>query len=417
MNQKKKFKLFDSKIFWIIVSVVLSIIMWAYVSDTEGKVITRTFTGIQLEFSGEEELLEQRSLSITNVDTQSVTLTIRGSRSNIGGLKSSDIKAVIDVKDIKQPNDMSWAYDIVFPSNTDTSDIAILAKTPETINFTVVKNGIKTVPVKGSFEGEIAEGCVAQELVFEPGTITIEGPEKMLESIDHAFVSFGEGKIESTYSENTGFVLQDKNGKTVSNTGLKLSQTTVTATQPILKTKELPLKISLIAGGGITAADCTVTIEPASISVAADSRLIDDMNSLVIGTVDLASFQSSFEDTFTIALDDNIQNITGITEAKVKIEIPGTFTKTFTTSNIAVKNVSTGYVANIDTREIEVTLRSKDADALARISADDITVVADLTDYGTTTGQIIVNGKVTVGHNDMVGAIGEARVTLTLVKA
>lgn len=418
MKQEKIInKIYNSKAFWIVVSLLCSFLLWSYVSGQETKESTMTFTGIQIEFSGEEELAA-KSMSIYEVDTSSVAIRVRGNRSDLGKLKSSEIKAIIDVSKIQQPNDMSWTYDIEFPNYVDKSNIQIISRSPDTINFTVVKNASKTVNVKGSFEGTIADECVAEELVFEPATITLEGPEEMLEKIDYAWVKFGNSdlNIESTYSSDVAFTLMDKDGKPVSATDIKSSVNFVTATQPILKTKELPLTVKLIPGGGITEADCTVTVEPATIKIAADSRLIDNKNSIVLGNVELSSFNSNYEQTFTIPLEDGIQNLTGITEATVRITAPGTHTKTFTTNNISCKNVSKGYSATIDTKEIEVTLRAKDAAALDKISADDISIVADLSDYGTTTGQVIATGVVNVsGHND-VGAVGDVKVTLTISK-
>lgn len=418
MKQEKKIsKLYNSKLFWAIVSLLCSLLLWEYVSGQNGKESTITLTGIQVEFAGQDALAE-RSMSVYEADTSTVSIRVKGARGDLSKLKSSEIKAVIDVSKIQQPNDMSWTYDIVFPGNVDESSLQILSRTPDTINFTIVKNSSKTIEVKGSFEGTIAEECVAEELVFEPSTITIEGPEDMLNKVEYAWVTFGDSDlyIESTYSIDKGFSLVDKDGKPCSASGINMSSNFVTATQPILKTKELPLTVKLIAGGGVTADDCEITVEPGTIKIAADSRLIDDKNSINLGSVDLASFNNNYEQVFTIPLEDGIQNLTGTTEAKVKISVAGTHTKTFTTDNISCKNVSNGYSASIDTKEVEVTLRAKDINKLNGIDASDISVVADLSDYGTTTGQVLVDGKVSVrGHKD-VGAVGDVKITLTISK-
>lgn len=417
MKQKKKTsKVFNSKVFWMAISLLCSFAMWAYITNPNSSDFQQTFRGVQVEFSGQEKLLSDRSLSISDVDTQSVTVTLRGSRSNVGKLRASDIKAVIDVSNIKQPNDMTWAYELQYPEGTDVSDITVVSKSPETINFTVVKNATKTVSVKGSFEGEIAEGCVAEEFVFEPSTIVIEGPEETLAQIDHAWVSFGEGKIESTYSEEVGYKLMSESGAQISTKGLMLSTNVITATQPILRTKEVPLTVNLIQGGGVDEDDCTVTIEPKTLKIAGDTRLVDDINSIVLGNIDLASFQSSYTHTFAITLADEIQNLTGVTEANVTVEVRGTYTKTFTTDNISCKNVTNGYSATIDTKSIEITLRSKDTSALDKVKPDDISVVVDLKDYGTTTGQVIAAGTVYINGVENVGAVGDIRVSVTISK-
>ena len=358
MNQKKTIsKVYNSKVFWIIISLLCSFVMWAYITSPNSSDFQKTFRGVQVEFAGQEKLLSDRDLSISSVDTQSVTVTLRGSRNSVGKLKASDIKAVIDVSNIKQPNDMTWAYELQYPDGIDTSDITVISKTPETINFTVVKNATKTVSIKGSFEGEIAEGCVAEEFVFEPSTIVIEGPEETLAKIDHAWVTFGDGTIDSSYTEEVGYKLMTADGQEISTTGLVLSANVVTATQPILMTKEVPLTVNLIPGGGVDEDDCTVTIEPKTLKIAGDTRLVDDINSIVLGNIDLASFQTSYTHTFAITLADEIQNLTGVTEAKVTVAVRGTHTKTFTTDNISCKNVTNGYTATIDTKSIEITLR------------------------------------------------------------
>lgn len=418
MEQKKRTKkLYDSKVFWMIVSLLCSLVMWAYVSslDTTDKEIT--LSGISVEFRGQEELLADRSLSIASVDTETVSIVVRGERSNITKLKSSDIKAVIDVSNITQPNEMTWAYRLEFPDYVDPNDITVVRKSPEAINFTVVRNAKKTVEVKGSFEGTIAEGCVAEEFVFEPGFIVIEGPEASIEKIDHAWVTFGKDQIiDSTYVEESDYTLMDAGGKPCSRDGLMLSAEKVTATQPILKSKEVPLQVNLISGGGITAANCTVSIDPQTIKIAGDSRIVDDLEFIEIGTIDLSSFVSGYEHVFAIELEDGMQNLTGVSEAKVTVEVAGTHTKTFTATNISCRGVSSGYHATIDTREVEVTLRALSSDVLDKIKADDISVIADLSDYGTTTGQVIVNAKVQVSGHDNVGAIGDVKVTVTIYK-
>lgn len=416
-TEKRTKKIYDSKVFWMIISLLCSLMMWAYVTSQDTTDKNLTFTGIPVEFQGQEELLSERDLSITDVSADSVSIVVKGNRSTISKLKASDIKAVIDVSSITAPNNMTWTYKLVFPNYVNENEISVVRKNPDTINFTVIKNGSKTVDIKGSFGGTIAEGCVAEEFVFDPKTLTIDGPEEIINKIDHVWVEFGKNQtIDSAYVEEAEFTLRDKNDNIIPKDGLRFSEETVTATQPILKTKELPLNVRFISGGGITESDCDVTIDPSSIKVAGDSRIIDDMESIEIGTIDLSSFSSGYEHTFAIELPDGVQNLTGVSDAKVTVEVNGSHTKTFTTSNIACKGVSNGYHATIDTKEIEVTLRALSQDALNRVKPEDITVIADLSDYGSTTGQIIVNAKVSVAGHDNVGAVGDVRVTVTIYK-
>ena len=146
MEQKKRTnRIYDSKIFWMIVSLLFSLLMWVYVTSQDTTDRDLTFTGIPVEFQGQEELLSERDLSITDVSADSVSIVVKGNRSTISKLKASDIKAVIDVSSITAPNNMTWTYKLVFPNYVNENEISVVRKNPDTINFTVIKNSRKTI--------------------------------------------------------------------------------------------------------------------------------------------------------------------------------------------------------------------------------------------------------------------------------
>jgi hypothetical protein len=51
MKQNKK-KIYDSKIFWMILSLLASTILWAYISSQDTTAISATLKGVQVQFSG-----------------------------------------------------------------------------------------------------------------------------------------------------------------------------------------------------------------------------------------------------------------------------------------------------------------------------------------------------------------------------
>lgn len=420
MKRKRLNKVFDSKAFWMIISLICSVLLWAYVSDQEGTLVEKTYAGVLVEFNGQEQL-SGRNLSILQSDYSSVSIKVSGTRTELSKLDATKIKAVVDVSSITQPNEVELGYEIVFPNNIDTAELTITKMTPDTIKLTVVRDATKTVNIKASFDGEIAEGGVAEEIVIYPETVTVSGPEEILNTIEYAWVSFGENKtIKSTYSVDTGISFMDADGNILpieKTKFLNWSPRTVSVTQPILITKEVPLTVNFISGGGATKDDCVYSIEPQkTITIAGDSEIVDDINSIVVGTIDLASFVESDTFNFSIALPDGVQNIDGLTEVSVKVSIPDMYTKRFVTDNISYKNATPGYIATIDTREMEIILRSKDKDVLDRISGSDISVVVDLKDYDATVGQVMAIPKVTIRGHDNVGAVGDLRVTVTLSK-
>ena len=401
----------------MILSLLASLVLWAYISNQDTTSISKQLTGIQVQFSGEDLLREERNLAISDVDTTSVNVWIRGSRRAIGALDGSQVVAVIDVSKITQAGDMSWSYTIKYPAGTDTGSITTISRSPEIIGFTVSALSSKSVEVAGSFAGSLAEGYSAEDPTFEPSTVTVTGSEAALTKIAGAKVVFGKDKtdVKESFSVDTGYTLVDADGNPVSTTGLTFSTELIKATLPIMEVKELPLSVTLIDGGGATANNCTVSIEPQTIKVAGDSKVLDAMNKLVIGTVDLSDFSASYEDTFPIMLDDDLQNVTGEVSALVKIVIVGLTTKTFDVTNISCSNVAAGCSAAVETETISVTMRGTEA-ALDALTAGNIRAVADLSNYSDTTGTVMPTAKIAVDGVSGVGAIGSYKVTVTLSK-
>lgn len=402
-------KIGNSKIFWAILSLLASFLLWAYMTSTEEIPIDRTFK-VPVVFQGAEELRSSRGLIVTGADVDTVTIQVRGSRGNIGYLHGSDLMAEVDVSGILQAREMEANYTIVWPSSVDQSDVSIIGKSPETIQFSVVQESAKTVEVKGVFSGSLAEGYMADPILVEPSTITLYGPESELQNVSNACVYINRDNVDTTLGPiKSTYVLLDADGNEVPIQEITSDRSTVTVTLPVLMKKELPLTVNLREGAGATADNCVVTVEPKSIEVAGDKMILESMNEIAIGTVDLTDFASSYENTFTIPLNNALRNLTGTTEVTVKITVRGLETKKITTSNISI----TGGKAELTTTQLEVTIRAPE-DVIDQITADNVRIVADLSDYEATTGVIAVAAKVYVDGYENAGAVGEYSVSVNL---
>ena len=137
------------------------------------------------------------------------------------------------------------------------------------------------------------------------------------------------------------------------------------------------------------------------------------MNKIILATIDLTDFSSTFTETYTIPIDNGLRNTTGETKATVTIEIVGLETKTFRVSNFSCTNVTEGYEADIITESKEITLRGT-PEVLAQIRNENIRAVADLTDYKESTGTYMPTVKIYVDGFTDVGAIGEKENTISV---
>lgn len=408
-------KIYNSKAFWMIVSLLASLAIWVYVTSVETDESKTTFRGVKVELVGEDILRDSKNLVVTDMDTSTVTVEVVGPRRIIGSLSSDQLVAQVDVSKLSRAAYTSQQYTIVYPDGTDTSKLSENRRTPETINFMVSAQTSKSIQVRGSFDGSLAEGYTAEMPVFEPSTITITGSEAYLKDVEYAWVTFSKENVDSTYSVETGFTLMDANNEPCSTTGISFSTDVVTATLPLLTLKEVNLDVNIIEGAGATKANTKITIDPVSVTLAGDSALLAGMNKIILATIDLTDFSSTFTETYTIPIDNELKNTTGVTKATVTVEIVGLETKTFRVTNFSCINATEGYEADIITESKEITLRGT-PEALAQIKAENIRAIADLTDYKESTGTYMPQVRVYVDGFTDVGAIGENTISIEIRK-
>ncbi|MBQ2146075.1 MAG: hypothetical protein II441_05070 [Oscillospiraceae bacterium] len=410
-------KFFNSKLFYIIVALLTSFAIWVYVASNDQDVISKRFDGVRVEFTSEEALLASKGFVIIDPSVNTVSVTLSGPRNVVGLLEPADLTASVDVSKLTQVGYTNLTYSIKFPANTNEANISVRRETPQVISFNLSPVIEKTVPVRGSFDGNTAEGYTAESPVFEPSTITLRGAEALLSDISYAWVTFGEEDISVSYTTDVPFTLMDSKGNECSSTGLTANVETVKATLPILQIKEVALRAELLQGAGANAENTKVTLEPASVTVAGDSAILAGLNQITVATIDLTDFSSTFTEKYPITIDNDLSNLSGSSEVTVTVEIVGLETEKFTipAANLACTNVTSGFTSDILTRELEVVLRGAPED-LSSVKAENLRAVADLTDYNESAGTYIVDVKIYVDGASNVGAVGDYQISVELKK-
>ena len=418
MNSKNPLRrIFESRVFWAIVSLFASLAIWVYVTSADASDFRQTFRNVRVELVGEDTLRSSRNLVVTDLDVGSVTVVISGPRRIVNPMDSDDLVAQVDVSKLTTAAYTSLKYDIVYPSGVSERELTVERKSPEYVNFNVSLLTSKEVPVRGGFEGKPDDGYTAESPVFEPSTVLVTGPEAYLKDVDRAWVTFGRDMVvSSTYSTDVGFTLQNAAGEDCSTEYLTCSQDTVKATLPIRAIKNVPLTVNLIYGSGANETNTIVSVTPTYLTLTGDSAILSGMNQIVLGTVDLTDFSTTFTEEYSIPLDNTLKNLTGLSTAEVTIEVVGLETRNYAVTNINFTNPPEGSEVEVITESLEVRIRGT-AEQLSQIHAENITAVADLTDYRDSLGAYMTPVKIRVDGFTDVGAVGDYTISVEIRKA
>ena len=409
-------KIIDSRITWMLLSLLIAFFLWSYVASQDKQEISKTFVGVPVQFIGEDVIRESRSLVIIDPPVSTVEITVTGTRRALSALSADDLIAQVDVTKLSTPGTSDLDYTIIYPNRVDSSSFQITGRVPSSIMFKVSTLSQKQIDVHGVFLGSTAHDDASdvsfemEDPVFEPSTITVTGAEIYLKDIKDAWVSFGEGQtISGSYTVDACFVLRDKNDQEISSANVEFSDNIIQARQPIRRLKTVPLEVSFHFGSGATEENIKYTIEPQFLKLSGDSATLDAVNTIKLDQIiDTTDFAESKEYTLPIIVPPELTNKTGIAQAKVKVEIVGLSTKAFNVENISCVNVPEGFYGEIITKSFVVTLRGTE-EQLNQISAENIKAEVDMSARQTAGAYSMKVTKISVVgfQDDEVGSIGE----------
>lgn len=420
MTKKKVSKLFNNNIFWAIISLLSALCIWVYLTGTQQEIITNSLNGVEVVFSGEEALQSQRGLVITDVSDQTVDVTISGTRLNISGLSASDVKAVIDVSGYSRATSVSTSYTLVYPDRVDSSEISIVSASTRNISFQLTQMDTEDVLVEVAFTGSVAEGYLLGDVEYDPGTIQVSGPRSVLDTIDHAYAEISLTDLNETRTVDSGFVLYDAEGNEIDQSGLEFNVSTISVTIPVSVIKTVPIVPTFTEGAGATSANTRYTLDVEEITIAGEASVVDAINRIEVGPIDLASFELTSEFELRVVLPNDVENISGIETVKVTVEITGLEVRDYTITNIDYTGLPENYAAELVTHSLTVTLRGS-PESLDRISSNNTTInlraVADLSKTTATGTMDTSNVEIFVDGVTDVGAVGTYRLTFNITNA
>ena len=417
-NENKKFRGIRTGAL-ALVSLLLSLMLWVYITDTYGKETTQDYPYVQVRFEGETNLRDSRELIVTDASRTSVTVRLTGNRRTLANLESSDLSAVIDVSNITRTGQFYYLPTINFPTRTDKSSITQSLTVPSSISFYVDKLDRKTLTVNGTFSGSVAEGYVAQPLEFEPSTVIVYGPKNVLDQVDdYAYVTVNLTDVDKTRSFSSTYTLRDAEGNPFTSDELTFDTETVQVTLPINSVKTVRLVANLVYANGVTESNVKMDLKPNQITLVGDSGTLEGVNSITVARIDLAGVDETLTASYPIVIPNNTEIIGGATETTLNLEITGLYKQVFQIdkSNITCINVSSGYVADIGNDFLDVVIRGPE-EAVKALSPENIYAVADLAEYDAGTGSFTVRVRIRVDGTTEVGDVGEYRVVVNLREA
>ena len=402
----------------IVCSLLLAIVVWFVVITSIASDDSRQIKNVPVSVDIPIDL----NLNLVEISNPEVTVTIQGSRFNIGSLSNKDIKVKTLLTDVTKPGEYTLKLIAIQPPD----DIyKVTAVYPDTVTVTFDRIISKKFYIEQHLDGIKIdnEKHILGDIIIDPGVVVVTGPENEVKDIKHAVIGYDsfEDNLTDTLTLELPISFIDADGnevKTKENGGEHISSdyATTSLTISVLNMKEVPFEIRFQNySDNFPIEKLKYTMSRNTINLVGELSELDKYSSLVVGYIDVS--QLNLKDfnrrSFPIRLPKGITSPNAPEFVNVMFDNKNIDSKKVNIDNISVINIPEGYGAIPINKSIENVMLIGDKAALEKITANDFVAEVDFSQISQIkTGKESFIVEIVSMTDDFVWAIGRYDINL-----
>lgn len=346
-----------------LISVGLAMILWIIVVSIDDPVITRTFSGIEVEVLNADAVTSQGKTYEILDGSNNIAVSVSAKRSILEKISKDYIKATADLKEMTILN--SAAINV---RTTRYSDM-ITSITPLTKNLKLAVEDLdkKQLSITVETIGNPAKGYVVGNNSPSVNITTVTGAASKVSRISRAVATVDVSGRTSNIRTGAEVVLYDGNGDPVNSSSVSVSVREIVVDVDILETKEISVSAAV---SGTTAEGFAytglVSVDPETVLVAGSGTVFNNLESIVIPAEDISIDGITEDKSFVLNITDYLPSGIRLADSgydgsvtvtayvgkleNALIDIP--------TSNIFIDNIPEGFTVSFadgsGTKRVEV---------------------------------------------------------------
>ena len=297
----------------LILSIIVAIFMWAYVTTSTNPSTSRTFRNVPIIIQNQDKLEERGYTIVSKDDITSVNVRLTGSRDNIVNLKADDIQAAINVMDSR---DGIKSVDV----KIDTpSGISLEWVDPSKVNLNIQRIIEKDMPVNVVIADKLKDGKIVEVNEQNPEVIKIKGPESAINQVDRIEAHIDDEEYLDGKIHNVNLEVLDKNGKVVEGVDLDYKDVNLSFLVYETKTVKVDLKVRGEVANGY--AETLRAVSPDTVIIKGPGQLIRDIEEISTQTIIAGYIRSSKSGEVKLDLPEGVKVYDGDDIVNYKIEV------------------------------------------------------------------------------------------------
>lgn len=334
-----------------ILAVVCQCLIWITVLNFINPNTTRRFQDIPVK-PVNTDVLNQQEQTYDIVQGNTTQIIVKGRRSIVDSLDLSDITAKADFTNINA----AYAVPIDIEISEQYSDnVEISYQSTKSMKVELDTIAETLVDVQYHIVGEQASGSYVSAVTQDVSQLRISGPNKLISTIDKVELEVNVDGVSKQFNTTAVPKVYDRNGALIDNQRLTLSENDIEVHVEVLKTKQVPVKVSVVNQNEDIRIISTSYDSSKGVQLAGQSESLEDITELSIEvdvSEDLKQLQQS-KLVKVIDLNEYLSNgiqVAGDQKMNISVDIERKTEKYFSlqANQIQLQNLRDGCNAQID---------------------------------------------------------------------
>lgn len=391
---KKNKMIKNSNILLIIVSLILSFVLWMLLSLTAFPIAKQPLKNVPIDYNLSGSYADIAGISIMKKSADKVNVLIEGQRYQMGDYTADDIHIGVNLDSVRAPG----SYDlplVVTSVNGDPIDVIEMEPSTVKVDFDYMVS--KTFSVEqGTLNADISKLSAAAGYIIDPSEIEISptsvelyGPKDYIDQITSCSVTIDSSSVvQSTVTTgNTSLKMYNANGSLLSDgmsENITVNSDEFELVVPVYFRKDLKTDIEITKNwSGFDVSTIPYRIDPSSVAVKSQNENIKDIENIMLGYIDLSRITVGSRFEMNISDSSYYTNISGNDKATVYFDLEGYSSKQFTLKNsqVFVINKPENLAVTVDQDKIRNVTIVGPSDIIEKLDSSDIIAQIDMMDY------------------------------------
>ena len=382
-----------------ILSAVFAVVLWTIIVNIYDPTTSYTFSNVSVQLINTESLTD-KNYSYEIVDGGKISVYVSGPKSVVTNIKASDIVATADLSKISAFADYVDIHVSVVQNGQTLNNVEAAPKT-SAVRLSIENRDTKTINVNTEVTGKPADGYALVKQTLNPTSIKVTGPSSIIDTIDHAGITFDVTGATDEVHGDADIHLYDEEENEIKDVSLDLSQSSVSYTAQVVRIKTVAVEAGYSGTPKAGYTISSVTLNQNNVQVYGDENALNNLEKIVIPSNNINVDELDKDRIYKFSLENYIDKSVHIlknSRVEVTVKVGTTTTKSITlnTSDIRVSGLDTSMTYGFVDKTYNIEIEGN-ADAIAALDISKISVSADLSDYKSSGA---VDVKLSVGLPD-----------------